>query len=150
MVIKMWDIFEEMQKRFKQEMGRMERLLRELRKPIAPLTGFREPLADIQVTDKDVIINVELPGVDKEDVQLNITEDSIDIKAEKKKEVIEKKKGYFRQERGYAGFRRYFSLPVKVIPEKAEAKLEKGVLRIRIPRAKLEKKKKKEVKVKVK
>ena len=147
----MRDIFEEMQKRFKQEMERMERLLREFRKPIMPVTaGFREPLADIQVTDKEVIINVELPGIDKEDVQLNITEDSIDIKAEKKKEIIEKKKGYFRQERGYAGFRRYFSLPVKVIPEKAEAKLEKGVLRIRIPRAKPEKKKKKEIKVKIK
>ena len=146
----MRDIFEEMQKRFKQEMERMERLLREFRKPIMPVTGFREPLADIQVTDKEVIVNIELPGVDKEDVQLNITEDSIDIKAEKKKEIIEKKKGYFRQERGFAGFRRYFSLPVKVIPEKAEAKLDKGILRIRIPRAKPEKKKKKEIKVKIK
>lgn len=136
MVWDIWDPYEEM-RRYRKE---MQRFFESLRRPF--ISGFKEPLVDIEVTSKNVIARIELPGIDKKDIDLNITEDSVSLKAETKKEAEIKKKGYYKRERSYAGFRRFFSLPVKVKPEKATAKLEKGVLEITMPKAKPEKVKK--------
>lgn len=123
-----WDIWDP--EEYRKE---MKRFLESFRRPI--MRGFKEPLVDIEITPKNVIARIELPGIDKKDIDLNITEDAVQIKAETKKEAEIKKKGYYKQERSYAGFRRFFSLPVKVKPEDATAKLEKGLLEITMPKA---------------
>jgi HSP20 family protein len=138
-----WDIWDP--EEYRREMNKF---LESFRMPI--MKGFKEPLVDIEVTDKDVIARIELPGIDKNDIDLNITEDAVQVKAEKKKEAEIKKKGFYRQERSYTGFQRAFSLPVKVKPEDASAKLEKGVLEIVMPKAKPEKAEKKGKKIAVK
>ena len=91
-----------------------------------------------------------MPGVDKKDIKVNVTKDSIEIKAEKKKEVKEedKKKGMFRHERSFAGFYRSFALPNNVDADKANAEYKDGVLKITVPKLKIEEKKKKLLEIK--
>ena len=127
-----WDILDPYEMR-----KEMQRFFEGFRMPA--VKGFKEPLADIEVTGKEVIAHIELPGVEKKDIDLNITENAVEIKAEKKREAEIKKKGYYRQERSYAGFHRAFSLPVNIKPEQSTAKLEKGVLEIVMPKARPEK-----------
>ncbi len=100
------------------------------------LRGFREPLADVFETDKEVVVTVELPGVRKEDIEVNVTENSVEVKAEVKIEAKEEKEGVYRVERSYKGFYRMIPLPTEVKPEEAKATYKNGVLEIRIPKVK--------------
>jgi len=107
--------------------------------------AFRSPLTDIEETDKDIIAKFEIPGVDKKDIQLNITEDRIEVKVEKKQETKIEKKGFYREERSYRGFYRSIALPTNVIPEKAKAKYKDGILEVTIPKNEAKKKNKIEI-----
>lgn len=107
--------------------------------------GMRTPLADLEENDKDIIAKFEMPGVDKKDIQLNITENKIEIKVEKKQETKVEKKGVYREERNYKGFYRSMVLPSEVIPEKAKARYKDGILEITIPKVENKKKNKIEI-----
>ena len=137
----MWDPFNEL-KRMRKE---FERLMTD--GPSFP--DFRTPLTDIEVEDDEVKVSLEIPGVDKEGVELNVTETELEIKADKIKSKKEKDKGYYKRERRYAGFYRLIPLPVEVVPEETEAEFEDGVLEVELKRSKPDKRKKKSVKVKV-
>jgi HSP20 family protein len=108
-------------------------------------SNYKAPVSDLYETDKEVIAEVDMPGVDKNDIKVNVTEDAIEIKAEKKNEFKEedKKKGMYRLERSFAGFYRSFALLNSVDPDKANAKYKDGVLKITVPKLKIEEKKKK-------
>lgn len=79
-------------------------------------------------------INVDLPGVKKEEVKLNVTDNSIEISAEHREQEEEKKKNYVRKERKELAYHRTLSLPEKVVSSKAAAKLNNGVLTIEVPK----------------
>ncbi len=113
-------------------------------------SNYRAPISDLYETDKEVVAELDMPGVDKKDIKVNVTKDSIEIKAEKKKEVKEedKKKGMFRHERSFAGFYRSFALPNNVDADKANAEYKDGVLKITVPKLKIEEKKKKLLEIK--
>jgi HSP20 family protein len=126
------------------------------RRPLAffghPVMRFSEaeeivPTVDILESNGDIVVKAELPGVKKEDIDVTLTEDTITISGEKKKEEEVKKKDYYRYESSYGSFCRTFSLPAEVQSGKAKTKMKDGVLEIRIPKTEAEKKK--EVKVKV-
>lgn len=127
-----WDPFEDMKKFHKE----MEDSMRNMYKtPIrAKNMQIRQPLADIIETKDSVIAKIELPGVDKKDIELNITENMLSVKAEKKHESEEKNKNFYRCERSYASFQRAFSLPARVIAEKADAEMKNGILTVKIPK----------------
>jgi len=150
MVWDIWDPFEEM-KKFRKE---IEKTFEDFyKKPVfkgEKRPVIREPLTDIIQTNNKVIAKVELPGIDKKDIDLKITDNMLGIKAEKKHEEEVKKKGYFRQERSYSGFQRAFTLPARVIPEKAQAEFKNGILTITIPKKKkqIEAKKVKKIPIK--
>jgi HSP20 family protein len=124
-----------------------------------PLSVFNQPLmrftpseeimpsVDIFVEKGDVVIKAELPGIKKEDIDVTLTDETITISGEKKKEEEVKKKDYYRWECSYGSFNRTFSLPAEVQPDKVKTKMKDGVLEIRIP--KTDEAKKKEVKVKI-
>lgn len=107
--------------------------------------NWREPLIDVFEDENHVIVTAEIPGVDKEDIKLNVTEDGLEIRAEKRKERKEETEKSRRLERTYTGFYRYIELPVEVIPEKATATYKNGILEVKIP--KTEKKKGVQIKV---
>lgn len=102
------------------------------------------PSVDIYEEKDDVIVKAELPGMKKEDIEVNIKDDILTISGEKKSEEKVEKKGYYRMERSYGSFCRSFRLP-DVQMDKAKAKFENGVLEIRIPKSEEAKKKEKKL-----
>jgi HSP20 family protein len=105
------------------------------------------PSVDVFEEKDEIIIKAELPGMVKDDVNVNITENTLTISGEKKKEEKVEKKDYYHLERSYGSFSRSLRLPADVQTEKAKATFRDGVLEIRVP--KTEEAKKKEVKVKI-
>ena len=90
---------------------------------------------------------MELPGIEKEDIEVNISGNLLTVKGEKKKEGEIKEENYYRLERSYGSFSRTVELPKEVQIEQARASFKNGVLEIRLP--KTEEAKKKEIKVRV-
>ena len=79
-------------------------------------------------------INVDLPGIKKEEVKLNVSDNVVEISAEHKEQEEEKKKNYVRKERKELAYHRTLPLPEKVVSSKATAKLNNGILSIEIPK----------------
>ncbi|MHA1786123.1 MAG: Hsp20/alpha crystallin family protein [Candidatus Helarchaeota archaeon] len=107
---------------------------------------IRTPVVDILDKGDKYLIHAEMPGLDKEDVTIELNKNILEIKAEKKEEIEEKKEGYLRKERGYQSFYRQLALPEEIIADKIEAKLDKGILTITVPKKEPEPKKKIEIK----
>jgi HSP20 family protein len=103
--------------------------------------GIRTPVADIEETDKDIIAMFELPGVDKNNIQLHVAEDFIEVKVEKRTKAKTEKKSNYYEERSYSGFYRKLSLPAQVLPEKSKALYKDGVLKVTMLKSKTSKKK---------
>jgi HSP20 family protein len=110
---------------------------------------FRTPLSNITETDKTYEISAELPGMDKSDIQLTITENTLEIKGERKEEKKEEKEGqYVRRESRSTSFYRAFNLPENVDENGIDANLDKGVLKVTIPKVEPVKPEKKQIEIK--
>ncbi|HII29744.1 Hsp20/alpha crystallin family protein [Candidatus Woesearchaeota archaeon CG08_land_8_20_14_0_20_47_9] len=95
---------------------------------------MRTPLVDVWENEKEVIATFELPGVDKKDIDVNITDESVEVKVEKRTEQKEEKKGVQRIERSYTGFYRRVPLPSHVKADEVKATYNNGVLELRMPK----------------
>ncbi|MBI4522314.1 MAG: Hsp20/alpha crystallin family protein [Deltaproteobacteria bacterium] len=109
--------------------------------------GLSAPAVDLYEEKDEIVAKAELPGMEKDDIQVNITDRLLTITGEKKKEEEIKQENYYHSERAYGSFSRSLELPAEVRVEKAQASFKNGVLEIRLP--KTEEAKKKEIKVKV-
>ncbi|MHA1268444.1 MAG: Hsp20/alpha crystallin family protein [Candidatus Helarchaeota archaeon] len=104
----------------------------------SPLSITREsfpyPRVDIKEHEKYYEVIAEVPGLDKEDVNVEIHKDILIIRSEKetKTEKKDEKGNYIYKERNYQSFQRQFRLPENSNPEKIKAKMDKGLLRIEI------------------
>lgn len=94
------------------------------------LTSSFYPRVDIAEDDQNVYVTAELPGVDKKDVKVSLQDNVLTIKGEKKSEIKDENKNYFRIERTYGSFCRSFQLPAEVDHDKVKAKFENGMLMI--------------------
>ena len=104
--------------------------------------------ADLFDDGENVVLRVELPGIQKDDIEVTVTADLVTISGEKKKkEEKVKKKDYYRLECSSGSFAQSFRLPVGVVSDQAKAKFEDGILSIEIPKTEQAKKKVKQVKV---
>jgi HSP20 family protein len=92
------------------------------------------PTMDIAETDKDIEITVELPGMQEKDVQLDIADNVLTIRGEKRDEREETKKDYHLVERSYGSFLRTVELPPSVNADQIKAEMTKGVLKIAVPK----------------
>ncbi|MGA1868006.1 MAG: Hsp20/alpha crystallin family protein [bacterium] len=92
------------------------------------------PRIDIKEGKKDIKISAEMPGMDEKDIDVTLSDDSLVIKGEKKREIEDNKNGYYRMERSYGSFYRTIPLPDGIDKETAEASFKKGVLKITIPK----------------
>jgi HSP20 family protein len=109
--------------------------------------GVEAPVLDLYEEKDEIVAKVELPGLEKSDIEVHISDKLLTIKGEKKKEEETKKENYYRLERSYGSFIRSVELPTEVQGEKARASFKNGVLEIRLPKS--EEAKKKETRVKV-
>ena len=105
------------------------------------------PSVDIFEEKDDIVLKTELPGMTKDDIEINLTDDMITLSGEKKHEEKIEEKNYYRHECSYGSFKRSFKLPVEVQSNKAKASFKNGVLEVRIP--KTEEAKKKAVKINI-
>jgi HSP20 family protein len=108
---------------------------------------MREPAVDLYENKDEIVVKAELPGMTKDDIEVNITDHLLVLKGEKKKEEEVKEKDYYRSERVYGSFARSIPLPTETEPEKVSATFKNGVLEVHLP--KTEEAKKKEIKINV-
>jgi HSP20 family protein len=106
------------------------------------------PAVDIAEKDKAYELTAELPGIDEKDIEVKIADGNLTIKGEKQEDKEEKKKGYYLQERHHGCFERRFRIPEGVDADKIEARFEKGVLKITLPKTPAAQKPEKKIKVK--
>ncbi|MCL0062645.1 Hsp20/alpha crystallin family protein [Peptococcaceae bacterium] len=89
--------------------------------------------ADIKETDKEYIVEADLPGVKKEEIDITINNDILTISVNKNEQIEEKNENYIRQERRVGSFSRSFYID-NVDSDKVTAKFENGVLTITLPK----------------
>ncbi len=92
------------------------------------------PSMDVTETDKAIEITAELPGLEEKDVQVNVADNLLTIRGEKKAEKEEKDKNYRLVERSYGSFERTFELPDGVNVDAIQAGIAKGVLKVTVPK----------------
>jgi HSP20 family protein len=109
--------------------------------------GEWAPSVDVYENENKVVVKAELPGMTDKDIDVNILNNTLTIKGEKKKEEEKKEQSYHRIEKSYGAFQRSITLPSSVAADKAKASFKNGVLEIEMP--KKEEAKPKQVKVTV-
>jgi HSP20 family protein len=110
--------------------------------------GVWAPVVDIYETDEKMVIKAELPGLKKEDIDIEVRDNTLTLKGERKFEKEIKQENYHRVERAYGSFQRSFTLPSTVKQEAIEATFKDGILEISLPKA--EEAKPKQVKIQAK
>lgn len=105
------------------------------------------PAVDLHETDDAYTLEVDLPGMKKEDIELSITDDVVTLKGSRKQETEKKTDRYHRVERSYGSFQRSFRIPGGIDSGKVEACFDQGVLKITLPKP--EERKPKQIEVKV-
>jgi len=140
----MREIRRRLRKAFEEASRALERGLGPIEIRIGPEELVR-PLIDIYETPEEVVVVAELPGVRKEDINISVVDDELEIRAEVRREEEIKEEAYYRRERYYRGFFRRIRLPTAVQAEKARAKYENGILTIRLPKMAVEKRKRIEI-----
>ncbi|TNF98364.1 MAG: Hsp20/alpha crystallin family protein [Gammaproteobacteria bacterium] len=109
-----------------------------------PFEG-RMPKVDVIDRDDEVVVRAEVPGVEKDDLEISVSDNSVTIKGETKHEEKEEKGAYYRSEISRGAFTRTVVLPGIVATDKAKAKFKDGVLELTIP--KIEKTRRRTIKI---
>lgn len=92
------------------------------------------PTMDVAETDKEIEITAELPGLEEKDVQINVANNILTIRGEKEAEKEQKDKNYRMVERSYGAFERSLELPEGVNADAIKASIDKGVLKVTVPK----------------
>jgi len=98
------------------------------------VSGAWTPPVDIYETDEALVMKAELPGFSKDDISIELKENTLVIKGERKHEDEVKEGNYHRMERSYGAFQRAFMLPMTVDQEKVKASYKDGILELRLPK----------------
>ena len=125
-------------------------LLGDANTPTTMEEGMRYPTSDLWEDDNNVYTEIEMPGLSKDDIKINVDDNRLEIKAEKSDEDTQedKKKGFYRLERQYSGFYRSFTLPENADTQNADAEYKDGVLKITVPKKQVDESKRKMIDVK--
>lgn len=118
--------------------------------PVLHVPALRTPRMDIYEDDGNVVAEVELPGVDPKNIEVEVKDNVLRLEAKSEEKKEEKGKDYYRKELSRGYYKRAVPLPVDVLGDKAEATYEEGILKVVIPKAKPAKEEKKGLKIKVK
>jgi HSP20 family protein len=90
---------------------------------------------DVEVFQRgnEIVVRADLPGLKREDVKVDVTDDGITIQGERRREEKEEREGFYRSERSYGTFTRFIPLPEGAITDQAKAHFKDGVLQITVP-----------------
>src|SRR6202161_2753408 len=119
-----------------ERMNRMNRLFRESNSPEGPeealTTTTLAPPVDIYEDEHNIVLKIEVPGIDESDIDVRIQNNTLTVHGERKIEKEEKEENFRRVERQYGSFTRTFSLPTTVDQESVQADYDKGVLKVKL------------------
>jgi HSP20 family protein len=104
---------------------------------LGPLAGWQHsfaPRVDMAETDEEVVITAEMPGLDEKDFEVSLKGDLLTLKGEKKAEHEQKNGDAYYMERRFGSFARSIRLPFEVKDENVEARYDKGILTVRVPK----------------
>lgn len=93
------------------------------------------PSVDVSETDSELVVRAELPGMTHDDIEVNLQDNVLTLKGEKKQDKREEKESYHCLERSYGSFSRSFSLPTGVRADQITATFKDGVLVVSLPKA---------------
>ncbi|HEX2468894.1 MAG TPA: Hsp20/alpha crystallin family protein [Solirubrobacterales bacterium] len=94
------------------------------------------PAMDLVETSDHLVLRADLPGMEKDDVNVDIKDGVLTVSGERKTEQEQKSEGFYRVERAFGSFSRSLTLPEGIDADKVEADFDKGVLEVRIPKPK--------------
>jgi HSP20 family protein len=109
--------------------------------PVLSRSTSSVPAVNVREDDKNYILEVAIPGIDKKDLKIDVNEDVLTISSENKSESEESKDGYKRKEFSYSAFSRSFYVPENVNREEIEANYKDGILTVALPKQEEEKNK---------
>lgn len=132
MKLSVWDPFREMEDLLDRYNHSPQKLPAQNRDSVFEM-GDWLPVVDIEETKEAFLVKAELPGVEKDDVSVNIEDGVLTIKGEKKSRTEDKKQ--HRVECSYGSFVRSFTLPKTVKAEGVEAEYKNGILNLTIPKS---------------
>ncbi len=96
--------------------------------------GMRMPYADIIDRKNEIVVSAEMPGIPKENVEVKVDENSLEISGEAEQSTEGENEGYYRKERAYTSFYRHIPLPEEIRPDSVKARMKNGVLEIVLPK----------------
>ncbi len=94
----------------------------------------RRAFADLIDVGNEYRVRVEVPGISKEKINISVTPKEIKIEGEAETNIDENKEGFVHRERTYSKVKRDLAFPEEVIPEKADASVENGILEVKVPK----------------
>lgn len=103
-------------------------------------SGYRKPYLDIIEKENEIIAKIEMPGLKKDDIQINLTNDRLEVSADIKKEKEKSEEGYIYKERHHEKYYRSVLLPSSIDPDNSKADYENGILEIKMPKTEITKK----------
>src|SRR5436190_8807342 len=95
--------------------------------------GLWAPVVEVRQGEKNLIVTAELPGMNKDNVKVELTNEGLAISGERRSEHEDKRQGFYRSERSYGRFYRLIPLPEGVDPDKAKAEFKDGILEVQVP-----------------
>ena len=96
--------------------------------------GMLNPSVDLYEMDDNFVIKAELPGVDKDNIAIDVKDRVLTLSGERSHDNEVKEENYYRRERSHGKFQRAFTLPADVDPDKIKAEYKDGVLKIEVPK----------------
>jgi HSP20 family protein len=127
----------ELESRYLEEMERMQKRMSDLMEDVEGKEedGVVKPRADVLETEEAIVVTMDMPGVDKQDVDITIMDDELRVVAERKQGIEVAEKNYHKRERTSKKFERKVLLPASVKMDEAKASLAQGVLEVTLPKA---------------
>lgn len=93
-----------------------------------------DPAVDVYENNDNIVIQAELPGLEKKDIVVDVKDRVLTLKGERSSDHEVKQENYYQRERTFGKFERSFTLPIDIDPEKIDATYKNGVLKITIPK----------------
>jgi HSP20 family protein len=121
--------------KLRKDMDRMlERVLGEFRPASSPGFALKRPHYDLIETDKDLILNAEIPGINPNEIEIDITDNVLTIEGETSQDTVSEGENHHYVERRYGTFSRSIPLPRRIVLSRVRATYKDGVLKVVMPK----------------
>lgn len=130
-----WDTFRAMERMFRDFLTSPPSLLRPRSWLMPEMRHELIPEVDLRETEQELILTASVPGIGKDDIDINLTTDRITVSGERKSEEEKPGETYHLRQQTYGSFSLSYALPVEVRPEEVKAAYKDGVLSVHMPKA---------------